>query len=182
MARHTALSRFTMKTISARSLGIILSVVSLMAATASCNRESNAPTWRLDSGKTLTELSNEQSADSVVVLALNPSDCLSCSGLVPNWLDWARSHPSGRLLIVLTRTPSADEETALGLGCLSILVHQAADRLRHQTGHRLIVGGGINPESPEQGFGETERDILVDDLLLGDFVLGERAHINQCST
>src|SRR5438046_6005456 len=68
------------------------------------------------------------------------------------------------------RILNSDEETALGLGCLSILVHQAADRFRHQTGHRLIVGGGINPESPEQGFGETERDILV----------GAGAHIFKC--
>lgn len=51
-------------------------------------------------------------SDSVVVLVLDPKECLGCNAKFAAWMAWARINPT-RFVLVLSRSPSPDEVVRL---------------------------------------------------------------------
>ncbi|MGH7712801.1 MAG: hypothetical protein ACREOG_16035, partial [Gemmatimonadaceae bacterium] len=47
-------------------------------------------------------------SDSVVVLVLDPEECLGCNPKFATWMEWSRINPT-RFVLVLSRSPSPDE-------------------------------------------------------------------------
>ena len=65
-------------------------------------------------------------------------------------------------------TLGAVEEPPLGLHGIRIPIHDFANSVNHQAGHR----GHVDPKTPEQSLGQAERDVLV----------GQAIHSFQCVT
>jgi hypothetical protein len=61
--------------------------------------------------------------DSLVMALYDPADCLDCQGVAHEWLAWERAAPSTReYQVVLSRTPTADEQRHFSLQRLEPLV------------------------------------------------------------
>ncbi len=88
--------------------------IGLMAAgmvTLGCTegRSADPGEWTLSDGRGIAELTL---GDSVVVLAVDPSQCLRCSSVLAEWLEWERSTGSN-VWLLLTREPTEGERHIL---------------------------------------------------------------------
>ncbi len=71
-----------------------------------CATELPSGDTTLADGRSFTQL--VANSDSVVVLLLDPEECLGCNPNFAAWMEWARNYPT-RLALVLSRVPTPDE-------------------------------------------------------------------------
>lgn len=86
-------------------------LLAALAAGAGCSLDhtSDAMGWTLSDGTPIGELAQ---TDPIVVVVVDPSQCLRCSSVLAEWLDWERrSGVSVELL--LAREPADDEKRIL---------------------------------------------------------------------
>lgn len=89
------------------------SIPILFIILASCT--AGAPpfdTLRLSSGAPLTTLASSEA--TAVLLIIDPADCLSCSSVLPAWLEWRRQNPD-RFHLILSRAPTPAEERMINI-------------------------------------------------------------------
>lgn len=65
----------------------------------------------IDGDRPLSRLS---AADSIVILVIEPSDCLACGGSLEPWVQWQQAHPQ-RVFIVLTVPATTQQSRELAL-------------------------------------------------------------------
>jgi hypothetical protein len=71
-----------------------------------CATELPSGDTTLADGRSLRQL--VANSDSVVVLLLDPEECLGCNPNFAAWMEWARNNPT-RFALVLSRVPTPDE-------------------------------------------------------------------------
>lgn len=113
----------------------------------------------LDSGGSLDQQLSRSSA--TVVLAIDPTDFVTCGSHVSRWMEWGRKNP-GRLSVVLTRIPDEADRKQLLLYRIrpdAVLKRsQAADRL--PTPYEYLVANGRIVFSEQVSAGSPESPLL----------------------
>jgi len=78
---------------------------------AGCNMDhaSDAMDWTLSDGTRIAELTL---GDPIVVIAVDPSQCLRCFSVLAEWLEWERMSGTN-VQLLLSREPADDEKRIL---------------------------------------------------------------------
>lgn len=131
-------------TISGRARSVAAScLLAALIVGAGCNMDhaSDAMDWTLSDGTRIAELTL---GDPIVVIAVDPSQCLRCFSVLAEWLEWERMS-GNNVQLLLSREPADDEKRILRATGMRTDGHLMGVRIEAQrTPIELVVDtGGI---------------------------------------